>query len=1192
MTATLKYRDVLNDAIKLMLFPYSLEEAARIWYEKEPPNSILTWDDLVNKFVNQIFPPSKTTHLKNGISRFTQRFEETFGEAWDRFKEMLRACPHHGFSELTQIDTDNVSKTYDRIDKLADQISNLVEIVNKQVITPAAAKAVEKTCVTCGGAHAYYDCIATDSNQPSIYTATGSYNQVSLPNRASHQIPPPSFALGFQNQPFSIPNNQIQPGVPNEFSSYMKSNEIMIKSMQNQINVLRGDFNKQEENLRRNLNNDMRSILGSFFQNQPSTSGNLPSNNVPNPKELDVPRTQSKPTIPYPSRLNDQKLHEKDTNQMEKFFQIFQDLHFDISFTDVLLLMPKFASTIKSLLANKDKLFELAKVPLNENCSAMLLKKFPEKLGDPGSITRPKGVAEDVFINVGKFHFPTDFVVVDFEADPRVPLILGRSFLRTGRALINVYGEEITLRVNDESVTFNMNQTMRYSSNYDDNSVNRVDVIDIACEDFVQDVLDFQYNPKSSNPTLVSENDFSKEPIFKSSSPTLTSFGESDFFLEEIEDFLNDDSIPTGIENSVYDPEGDILFLEKLLNEDPFQLPPMDLKLAEESKAKSFIEEPLELELKELPSHLEYAFLEDSNKLPVIIAKDLKDIEKEALINVLKSHKRAIAWKISDIEDYRKLNDATRKDHFLLAFMDQMLERLAGNEFYCFLDGFSGYFQIPIDPQDQEKTTFTCPYGTFTYRRMPFGLCNAPGTFQRCTMSIFHDMIEKTMEVFMDDFSVFGDSFLSCLTNLDKTLERCEETNLVLNWKKCHFRCREGIVLGHKFSKSGIEVDSAKVDVIAKLPHPTTVKGVRSFLGHAGFYRLFIQDFSKIARPMTHLLEKETPFVFYKECVDAFNTLKKKLTEAPILVVPDWNIPFELMCDASDFAIGAVLGQRKMKHFQPIQYASKTMTEAQIHYTTTEKEMLAVVYAFEKFRPYIVLSKSIVYTDHSALKYLLNKQDAKSRLENPNKDVLENKDINENFPLETLGSLTSNSTPWFADIENFHAGNFIKKGLTSQQKKKFFKDVKHYFWDDPYLFRIYADQIIRHCVHGQEAFEILKACHEGPTGGHHGDNLTAKKTAGDHRKLQLDELSELRDQAYENSVIYKERTKKLHDSKIKNRIFNVGDQVLLFNSRLKIFSEKLKTRWSGPFTISQVFLYGTIELSQPNGPNFKVNGHG
>ncbi|GJR03034.1 reverse transcriptase domain-containing protein [Tanacetum coccineum] len=447
--------------------------------------------------------------------------------------------------------------------------------------------------------------------------------------------------------------------------------------------------------------------------------------------------------------------------------------------------------------------------------------------------------------------------------------------------------------------------------------------------------------------------------------------------------------------------------------------------------------------------------------------------------------------------DYRKLNEATRKDHFPLPFMDQMLERLAGNEYYCFLDGFSGYFQIPIDPKDQEKTTFTCPYGTFAYRRMPFGLCNAPGTFQRCMMAIFHDMIEKTMEVFMDDFSVFGDSFSTCLTHLEKMLKRCEDTNLSLNWEKSHFMVREGIVLGHKISKSGLEVDRAKVEVIAKLPHPTSVKGVRSFLGHAGFYRRFIQDFSKIARPMTHLLEKETPFFFSEECIDSFNTLKRKLTEAPILIAPDWDLPFELMCDASDFAIGAVLGQRKNKHFQPIHYASKTMNEAQTHYTTTEKELLAVVYAFEKFRSYLVMSKSIVYTDHSAIKYLFAKKDAKarlmrwilllqefdidvrdkkgaenlaadhlSRLENPHQDKFENKEINEAFPLETLGSiaLKDDSTPWFADFANYHAGKFIC-----------------------------ADQVIRRCVSGQEALDILKACHSGPTGGHYGANYTARK---------------------------------------------------------------------------------------------------
>nr|GEX77229.1 DNA-directed DNA polymerase [Tanacetum cinerariifolium] len=443
--------------------------------------------------------------------------------------------------------------------------------------------------------------------------------------------------------------------------------------------------------------------------------------------------------------------------------------------------------------------------------------------------------------------------------------------------------------------------------------------------------------------------------------------------------------------------------------------------------------------------------------------------------------------------DYRKLNKATRKDHFPLPFMGQMLERLAGNEYYCFLDGFAGYFQIPIDPKDQEKTTFTCPYGTFAYKRMPFGLCNVPGTFQWCMMAIFHDMIEQTMEVFMDDFLVFGDSFSTCLTNLEKMLKRCEDTKLALNWEKSHFMMKEGIVLGHKISKKGIELDKAKIKVISKLPQPTTVNGIRSFLEHS------------------------------------------------------------------------------------------------------------------------------VYTDHSALKYLFAKKDAKAKLlcwilllqefdfkvvdtkvaenyaadhlphlENPYENIFDPKEINESFPLETISKLAQHdqSTPWFADFANYHAGKFIIKGMSTQQKNRFFKDIKHYFWDDPYLFKTYADQVIWRCVAGQEVVDILTACHSKPIGGHYGANYTAKKvfdspfywptiykdsfelvknydschrqgkisqkdempqnaiqTVGDHHKLQLNELYELRDQAYENSLIYKERTKKLHDSKIKNRIFNVSDQV-------------------------------------------------
>ncbi|KAL9266860.1 Retrovirus-related Pol polyprotein from transposon 17.6-like protein, partial [Drosera capensis] len=270
-------------------------------------------------------------------------------------------------------------------------------------------------------------------------------------------------------------------------------------------------------------------------------------------------------------------------------------------------------------------------------------------------------------------------------------------------------------------------------------------------------------------------------------------------------------------------------------------------------------------------------------------------VPKKGGMTVVKNEKNELiptrtvtGWRVCI--DYRKLNDATRKDHFPLPFIDQMLDRLAGHEFYCFLDGYSGYNQIAIAPEDQEKTTFTCPYGTFAFRRMPFGLCNAPATFQRYMTAIFYDMVEKFLEIFMDDFSVFGSSFDSCLHHLDSVLQRYEETHLVLNWEKCHFLVQQGIVLGHKISHKGIAVDDAKVAVIEKLPPPTSVKGVRSFLGHAGFYRRFIKDFSKISKPLCNLLRKDAAFDFNAECLQAFETLKEKLISRPVMVAPDWNL--------------------------------------------------------------------------------------------------------------------------------------------------------------------------------------------------------------------------------------------------------------------------------------------------------------
>nr|GEY66396.1 reverse transcriptase domain-containing protein [Tanacetum cinerariifolium] len=393
----------------------------------------------------------------------------------------------------------------------------------------------------------------------------------------------------------------------------------------------------------------------------------LPSNTVANSKgdlkaittrSANTPVSASKPnpkaSIPYPSRRNDERNREKAKDQIEKFYQIFKDISFKISFVDALILMPKFASTLKALIKNKEKLSEMAQTPLNEHCSAVLLKKQPKKLGDPGkflipcdfpgmakclaladlgasvnlmpysvwkklslpeltptcmalkladrSISRPVGVAEDVYVKVGSFHFPADFVVVDFDADPRVSLILGRSFLKTGRALIDVFEGELTLRVGKEAITFNLDQTLRYSANYNDMTAKRINVIDMACEEYSQEVLGF--------------------------SDTIS--------------------------------KGDILLLEAFLNDDPSSPPPnqrnclpevsKELKMCEAKTEKSSVDEPPTVELKVLPPHLEYAFLEGDHKLPVIIAKDLSVEEKIALIMILKSHKQAIAWKLSDIK--------------------------------------------------------------------------------------------------------------------------------------------------------------------------------------------------------------------------------------------------------------------------------------------------------------------------------------------------------------------------------------------------------------------------------------------------------------------------------------------------------------------------------------------------------------
>ncbi|RVW95570.1 Retrovirus-related Pol polyprotein from transposon 17.6 [Vitis vinifera] len=642
---------------------------------------------------------------------------------------------------------------------------------------------------------------------------------------------------------------------------------------------------------------------------------------------------------PFPQALHGKK----GVRNAVEILEVLRQVKVNIPLLDMIKQVPTYAKFLKDLCTIKRRLTVNKKAFLTEQVSAILQCKSPLKYKDPGSPTIsvmiggkvvekalldlgasvnllpysvykqlglgelkptaitlsladrsvkiPRGVIDDVLVQVDNFYYPVDFIVLDTDPTVKeanlVPIILGRPFLATSNAIINCRNGLMQLTFGNMTLDLNIfYMSKKKITSEEEEGPEELCIIDTLveehCNQNMQDKL---------NESLV---DF-EEGL--SESPTVLATLQSWKKIEEI------------------------------------------LPLFNEGEEAAADKEPPKFNPKPLPVELKYTYLEENNQCPVVISSSLTSHQENCLMEVLKRCKKAIGWQISNLKDISPLvcthhiymEEEAKPIRQLQRRLNPHLQEVVQAE-------------IEIDVADQEKTTFTCPFGTYAYRRMPFGLCNAPATFQRCMLSIFSDMVERIMEVFMDDITVYGGTFEECLVNLEAVLHRCIEKDLVLNWEKCHFMVHQGIVLGHIISEKGIEVDKAKVELIVKLPSPTTVKGVRQFLGHAGFYRRFIKGFSSLSKPLCELLAKDAKFIWDERCQNNFDQLKKFLTTTPIVRVPNWQLPFELMCDASDFAIGAVLGQREDGKPYVIYYASKTLNEAQRNYTTTEKELLAVVF--------------------------------------------------------------------------------------------------------------------------------------------------------------------------------------------------------------------------------------------------------
>ncbi|CAN6579326.1 unnamed protein product [Malus baccata var. baccata] len=964
--------NVDGSILKMKAFPFSLLEKAKDWLYELAPGTVTSWESMKRAFLEKFFPTSRVILLRKRISGIQQDEGESFLTYYECFKSLVASCPQHQMKKefllqyfyegLLPIERQMLDASAGRalVDKTPTVAKTLIanRALNAQQYEGVGQRSTPRQ-------HQVNESMQIkDKKVDELEKQVGQIVEFVGQFREQGKLPSSTVVNpkgGFESAKAIMLRSGKQVGITPQPS----------KSAPNEVEEL---IIEEEEQTMPTTREEL-SLPQAPMAPKPSNLSNK-GKNVSN----SIPTNDFPLNVPFLSRFKQTKKKEAEKDILETFRKV----QVNIPLLDAIKQVPRYAKFLKELFTTRKRISTKEVVKVSENVSTILQRKLPPKCKDPGSFTipyvigntrfesamldlgasinvmpyliyasmnlrglkndgviiqltdrsnaYPKGVLEDVLVQVNHLIFPADFYVLEMdESDhaPSLPILLGRPFMKTARTKIDVFNGTLTMEFDGE------------------------DHFDKLKDDAFELVIARGMDKQNVEATTMGTHGMHECPI----------------------------AVP---------PSDEVIEMVAALESLPSQTGKFfDSILSSVSANKMFpsVVQPPTLELKPLPSHLKYVYLGEDETLPVIISTSLMAQEEGKLVRVLKEYKTAIGWTLADIKGISPttcmhrihLEEGSKTSREVQRRLNPPMMEVVKKEVIKLLD-CGVIYPISDTPEDQEKTTFTCPFGTFAYRRLPFGLCNAPTTFQRCMMSIFSDYVVKIIEVFMDDFSVFGDSFDGCLHNLSLILKRCVETNLMLNWEKCHFMVKQGIVLGHIISENGIEVDKSKIDLVRHLPSPTSVREVRSFLGHADFYHKFIKDFSKVAQPLCRLLQKDVMFEFNEECTASFNQLKELLTTVPIIVLPYWSLPFELMCDASDYALGAVLGQRKDKRSHVIYYASRMLNDAQLNYSTMEKELLAVVFALDKFRSYLIGTKVIVFTDHAALKYLLTKKEAKPRL--------------------------------------------------------------------------------------------------------------------------------------------------------------------------------------------------------------------